>query len=66
VINILRYGEAIVDLAGFFEPLKYLYFKEKLKELLKQFIVVYNEHQVILQEARWQTRAVEGVYWSMV
>src|SRR3989339_576889 len=31
ILNVIRYGEAMIDLAGFFEPLKYLLLKGKIK-----------------------------------
>src|SRR3970040_2451640 len=31
ILNILRYGEPVIDIAGFFEPLKYLLIQGKIK-----------------------------------
>ena len=33
IMNVLRYGEALVDLAGFFEPLKFLLIKGKINSI---------------------------------
>ncbi len=67
VINILRYGEAIVDLAGFFEPLKYLLLQGKIKgtpEAIYSCLQRAPSH--IARSKMAELGAVEGVYWSMV
>lgn len=67
VLNVLRYGEALVDLGGFFEPLKHLLIKGKLKPTPE---AVYNALQrapLHLQRSKAaELNAVEGLYWSMV
>lgn len=67
VINILRYGESIIDLAGFFEPLKYLLIKGKIKGTPES---IYNclerAPAHIARSKASELGAVEGVYWSMV
>jgi len=67
VLNVLRYGEAMIDMAGFFEPLKYLLIKGKLKPTPE---AVYNALQrapLHLQRSRAaELNAIEGLYWSMV
>ena len=67
IINILRYGEALIDLAGFFEPLKFLLMKGKIRPTPE---TIYTS----LQRAPWHIQqskaaelsAVEGLYWAMV
>ncbi len=67
VINILRYGEALIDYGGFFNPLKALLLKGKIKSTPE---AVYSA----LQRAPWhiarskgaQMGAIEGVYWAMI
>lgn len=67
VINILRSGEALIDIAGFFKPLKVL--------LLNGFIhstpeAVYNALQRapmhLARSKGAELGSIEGVYWSMV
>ena len=67
VLNVLRYGEAMVDMAGFFEPLKYLLIKGKLKPTPE---AVYNSLQrapLHLQRSKAaELNSIEGLYWAMV
>lgn len=67
VINILRYGEAIIDIAGFFTPLKYLLIKGKIKATPES---IYNclqrAPQHIIRSKIAELNAIEGLYWAMV
>ncbi len=67
VINVLRYGEALIDLAGFFEPLKFLLIKGKIKPTPE---AVYNALQRapmhFQRSNQAELNAVEGLYWTMV
>ena len=67
VINVLRYGEALIDLGGFFEPLKFLLIQGKIKPTPE---AVYNSLQrapLHLQRSKnAELGAIEGVYWTMV
>ncbi len=67
VINILRHGEAMIDLAGFFEPLKYLLITGKIKSTPE---AVYNclqrAPQHFLRSRTAELNAIEGLYWAMV
>ncbi|MEK6800297.1 MAG: nucleotidyltransferase domain-containing protein [Nanoarchaeota archaeon] len=67
VINILRYGEALIDSGGFFNPVKALLFKGKIKSTPEAV-------HAALQRAPWhitrsktaEMSAIEGSYWAMV
>jgi len=67
VINILRYGEAVIDLAGFFEPLKYLLIIGKIKSTPE---AIYNCLQRapmhIARSKASELNSIEGLYWAMV
>lgn len=67
VINIIRYGEAMIDFAGFFEPLKFLLVKGKIKSTPE---AIYSALQrAPIHYARSKTAeigAIEGLYWTMV
>ncbi len=67
IINILRYGEAMIDMAGFFEPLKFLLIKGKIKPSPE---AIYNCLQRaprhILRSKTAELNAIEGLYWAMV
>lgn len=67
IINILRYGEALIDSGGFFNPIKAL--------LLKGFIhstpeAVYAALQRapthLVRSKASELGAIEGVYWTMI
>ncbi|HTY44313.1 MAG TPA: nucleotidyltransferase domain-containing protein [Patescibacteria group bacterium] len=67
IINVLRYGEPVLDLAGFFSPLKSLLISGKIKSTPE---AIYN----CLQRAPThfarsklaELNTVEGLYWAMV
>jgi len=67
VINVLRHGEAMIDLAGFFEPLKYLLITGKIKSTPES---IYNclqrAPQHILRSKAAELNSIEGLYWAMV
>jgi len=67
VINILRYGEPMIDFAGFFEPLKFLLIQGKIKatpEAIYTCLQRAPEH--ILRSKISQLNSIDGLYWSMV
>ena len=67
ILNILRNGEALIDMAGFFNPLKYLLMKGKIKSTPE---AIYNNLQRapihIARSKAAELNAIEGLYWSMV
>jgi predicted nucleotidyltransferase len=67
VINILRYGEEIIDFGGFFTPLKYLLIRGKIKSTPE---AIYNCLQRapshILRSKTSELNSIEGLYWAMV
>lgn len=66
VINILRYGEALIDY-GFFNPLKALLLKGKVKSTPEAVNVALQRAPVHLVRSRVsEMSAIEGVYWAMV
>jgi predicted nucleotidyltransferase/uncharacterized protein (UPF0332 family) len=67
VINILRYGEALIDTAGFFNPLKALLLKGKVRstpEAVNAALQRVPGHLARSQIA--EMGAIEGAYWAMV
>jgi len=67
VINVLRYGEALIDLGGFFEPLKFLLIQGKIKPTPE---AVYNALQRaplhLERSNQAELNSIEGLYWTMV
>ncbi len=67
ILNIIRYGEAMIDMAGFFEPLKFLLIKGKIKSTPE---AIYNCLQRapahIARSKASELNSIEGLYWAMV
>jgi predicted nucleotidyltransferase/uncharacterized protein (UPF0332 family) len=67
VINILRYGEAIIDLAGFFDPLKFLLIEGKIKSTPEAiYSCLQRAPAHIARSKASELNAIEGLYWAMV
>jgi len=67
VINVLRYGEAMLDFAGFFEPLKYLLLQGKIKSTPEAiYICLQRAPQHFLRSRAAEMNSIEGLYWAMV
>ncbi len=67
VLNIIRHGFAILDHGGFFEPLKFLLLRGKIKgtpEAIYQCLQRAPSH--IARSKAAELAAIDGVYWSMV
>jgi len=67
ILNILRYGEAMIDFAGFFEPLKFLLLKGRIKSTPE---AIYNclerAPTHFLRSRAAELNSIEGLYWAMV
>jgi predicted nucleotidyltransferase/uncharacterized protein (UPF0332 family) len=67
VLNILRYGEAMIDFAGFFNPLKYLLVKGKIKSTPEAiYSALQRAPMHIARSKRAELNAIDGLFWSMV
>lgn len=67
VMNILRYGEALIDLAGFFTPLKSLLIQGKIKSTPEAIYSCLQRAPMHLARSRSaELGAIEGLYWTMV
>tara|TARA_Y100000310_G_C20622888_1_gene784295 strand:- start:215 stop:1138 length:924 start_codon:yes stop_codon:yes gene_type:complete len=67
VINVLRYGVALIDFGGFFEPLKMLLAKGKIKPSREAIFTALNRAPVQLTRAKYNLfSAVEAIYWGLV
>jgi uncharacterized protein (UPF0332 family) len=67
VINVLRYGEALIDYGGFFNPIKALLLKGKVKstpEAVNASLQRVPGH--LMRSKVSEMSAIEGVYWAMV
>ncbi len=67
VINILRYGDAMIDYGGFFEPLKYLLLEGRIRPSPESIYVSLQRAPMNLAKSKVaQLSAIEGLYWAMV
>jgi len=67
IINIIRYGEAMVDMAGFFEPLKFLLVKGKIRPTPEAiYASLQRAPQHIAKSKAAEINSIEALYWSMV
>ncbi len=67
VINILRYGEALIDVGGFFNPLKALLEQGKIKSTAEAVYSALQRAPLHLARSRAaELGAIEGVYWTMI
>jgi len=67
VINIIRYGEAMIDFGGFFNPLKILLDQGKIKPTPEAIYTALNrvpDH--IVRSKLSEISAIEGCYWAFV
>lgn len=67
VINIIRYGEALIDFGGFFTPLKILLEEGKVKPTPESIYTCLNRVPSHITRSRIsQVSAIEGCYWAMI
>lgn len=67
VINILRYGEAIIDFGGFFNPLKVLLIQGRIKSTPEAvYTCLQRAPQHLARSKASELGSIEGLYWAMV
>ncbi len=67
VINIIRYGEPLIDVGGFFAPLKLLLQGGKIKPTSESIYTILNRVPAhILRSRVSEMSAIEGCYWAYV
>lgn len=67
VINILRYGEVLIDSGGFFNPLKILLQQGKIKGTVEAVYTSLQHAPVHLARSTGaKLGAIEGIYWCMI
>ncbi len=67
VINVLRYGEALIDVAGFFNPLKALLIQGKIHSTPEAVYIALQRAPTHLARSKYAIlNSIEGVYWTMV
>ena len=67
ILNILRYGEAMIDFAGFFNPLKALLIRGKIKPTPEAIYASLQRAPAhIARSKAAEIGAIDGLFWSMV
>ncbi len=67
IINMIRSGEAMIDFGGFFEPLKYLLAKGKIKSTPEAIYSCLQRAPVHIARSRAsELGSIEGLFWAMV
>ncbi|MEK6843892.1 MAG: nucleotidyltransferase domain-containing protein [Nanoarchaeota archaeon] len=67
VINILRYGEALIDSGGFFNPLKSLLLQGRMRSTPEAVYMALQRAPAHLARSRIAILgSIEGVYWTMM
>jgi len=67
IVNVLRYGEPLIDFGGFFNPLKLLLQDGKIKPTAEAIYTALNRIPMhILRSKQSEISAIEGCYWAMV
>ena len=66
VINILRYGEALIDIGGFFNPLKSMLLDGKVRSTPEAVYAALQRAPMHLARSHAaMLGAIEGIYWTM-
>jgi len=67
VLNVLRYGEALIDAGGFFNPLKALLLQGKINSTPEAIYMALQRAPTHLARSKFAIlNSIEGVYWTMV
>ncbi len=67
LINILRYGESMIDNGGFFEPLQRLLLDGKIRPSPEAiYISLQRAPMHLARSIQSELGAIEGLYWAMV
>ena len=67
VMNIIRDGESLIDFGGFFEPLKYLLVKGKIKSTPEAIYSALQRAPAHIARSKLaELNSIEGLYWAMV
>jgi predicted nucleotidyltransferase/uncharacterized protein (UPF0332 family) len=67
IINVLRYGRTLIDFGGFFDPLKILLAKGRIKPTSEAIFTTLRRAPDHIARAKYNIlTSVEGFYWAMV
>lgn len=67
VINVIRYGDTLLDIGGFFTPLKILLQEGRIKSTPEAIYTALNRVPTHIRRSKSaEISAIEGSYWAMV
>ncbi len=67
IMNIIRYGEALIDFGGFFNPLKVLLEQGKIRNTPETIYITLGRAPAHLTRSKTSVlSSVEGLYWAFV
>jgi len=67
VLNVIRYGETLIDVGGFFDPLKFLLVQGKIKSTPEAIYTALQRAPMHIARSKGaQLGVIEGLYWAMV
>ena len=67
VINVIRYGDSLIDFGGFFSPLKVLLQEGKIKPTPESIYTLLQRAPTHMARTRFALlEAIDGLYWAMV
>ena len=67
IINMIRYGEPLIDIGGFFNPIKALLIKGKIHSTPEAvYMALQRSPQHLARSVGATLSSFEGVYWTMV
>lgn len=67
IINIIRYGDVLIDSGGFFLPIKMLLQHGKIKSTHEAvYAAIQRAPQHLARSRASKLAGVEGIYWSMI
>jgi uncharacterized protein (UPF0332 family) len=67
IMNILRYGDVLIDFGGFFNPLKILLEKGKIRPSPESIYVCLNRVPIHINNSKQaEMSAIEGIFWAFV
>jgi len=66
-INIIRYGQALIDFGGFFDPLKVMLAKGRIRPTTEAVFTSLRRAPVHISKARFSVMgSIESLWWAMV
>ncbi|MFA6022683.1 MAG: nucleotidyltransferase domain-containing protein [Candidatus Pacearchaeota archaeon] len=67
IINMIRYGEAIIDIGGFFNPLKVLLEQGRIKPTPEAIYTALGRAPEHFKRSKYSVLgSIEGLFWTMV